>query len=101
MPNVTLQILPAVAYPANASVFIVTDSAAYGEHVAGGYVFTERVAYSITDVSLKTSVLGVVAAEVAATDPGRAERIINSNTDETARARALSELAGGSGRYRP
>ena len=42
MPNVTLQILPAVAHPANASELIVTDSAAYAEHVAGGYVFTEE-----------------------------------------------------------
>jgi DNA-binding XRE family transcriptional regulator len=41
-PNVTLQILPAVAHPANASELIVTDSAAYAEHVAGGYVFTEE-----------------------------------------------------------
>jgi hypothetical protein len=42
MPNVTLQVLPAVAHPANASELIVTDSAAYAEHVAGGYVFTEE-----------------------------------------------------------
>jgi len=42
MPNVTLQVLPAVAHPANASEFIVTDSAAYAEHVAGGYVFAEE-----------------------------------------------------------
>jgi Domain of unknown function (DUF5753) len=41
-PDVTLQVLPAVAHPANASEFIVTDSAAYAEHVAGGYVFTEE-----------------------------------------------------------
>jgi Domain of unknown function (DUF5753)/Helix-turn-helix domain len=42
MPNVTLQVLPAVAHPANASEFIVTDSAAYTEHVVGGLVFTEE-----------------------------------------------------------
>jgi hypothetical protein len=42
MPNVTLQILPSVAHPANASELIVTDSAAYAEHVVGGYVFTEE-----------------------------------------------------------
>ncbi len=41
-PNVTLQVLPAVAHPANASELIVADSAAYAEHVAGGYVFTEE-----------------------------------------------------------
>ena len=42
MPNVTVQILPCVAHPAGASGFIVTDSAAYAEHVAGGYVFTDE-----------------------------------------------------------
>ncbi len=42
MPNVTLQVLPAVAHPANASELIVTDSAAYAENVVGGYVFTEE-----------------------------------------------------------
>lgn len=41
MPNVTLQILPAVAHPANASELIVTDSAAYAEHAAGGFVYTD------------------------------------------------------------
>jgi len=42
MPGVTLQVLPAVAHPANASEFIVTEAAAYAEHVAGGYVFTDE-----------------------------------------------------------
>jgi hypothetical protein len=41
MPNVTLQVLPAVAHPAGASGFMVTDSAAYAEHVVGGYAYTE------------------------------------------------------------
>jgi hypothetical protein len=41
-PNVTLQVLPAVSHPANASELIVTDEAAYAEHVAGGLVFTEE-----------------------------------------------------------
>lgn|SRR5487761_209032 len=41
MPNVTLQVLPAVAHPANPSELIVTDSAAYVEHLAGGLVYTE------------------------------------------------------------
>jgi transcriptional regulator with XRE-family HTH domain len=42
IPGVTLQVLPAVAHPANASEFIVTGDAAYAEHVAGGYVFTDE-----------------------------------------------------------
>ena len=41
-PNVTLQILPAVAHPAGASGFIVTDGAAYAEHVAGGFTYTDE-----------------------------------------------------------
>jgi hypothetical protein len=43
MPLVTLQVLPAVAHCANASEFIIVgDSAAYAEHVTGGYVFTDE-----------------------------------------------------------
>jgi hypothetical protein len=41
LPHVTMQILPAVAHPANASEFIVTDNAAYVEHLVGGLVYTE------------------------------------------------------------
>jgi hypothetical protein len=41
LPDVTLQILPAIAHPAHAEL-IVTDSAAYTEHLAGGYVYTEE-----------------------------------------------------------
>jgi hypothetical protein len=41
MPNVRLQVLPAVAHPAGAGELIVTDDAAYAEHIAGGLVFTE------------------------------------------------------------
>lgn len=43
MPKVTIQVLPAIAHPANASGFIIADdSVAYAEHVAGGYVFTDE-----------------------------------------------------------
>ena len=41
MPAVTVQVLPAVAHPATQSGFMVTDSAAYAEHVIGGYAYTE------------------------------------------------------------
>jgi transcriptional regulator with XRE-family HTH domain len=41
MPHVTMQVLPAVEHPANASEFILADDAAWCEHVAGGYVFTD------------------------------------------------------------
>jgi hypothetical protein len=41
LPNVTLQVLPLIAHPANASELIIADGAAYCEHLAGGYAYTE------------------------------------------------------------
>ena len=41
-PHVTIQVLPASAHPANASELIVTDEAAYAEHVVGGFVYTDQ-----------------------------------------------------------
>jgi len=40
-PNVTVQVLPAVAHPATQSGFMVTDSAAYAESVVSGQVFSD------------------------------------------------------------
>lgn len=40
LPNVTIQVLPAVAHPANASGFVVADDSAWCEHVRGGFVYT-------------------------------------------------------------
>jgi Domain of unknown function (DUF5753) len=43
MPKVTLQVLPAVAHPANESELIIADDrTAYVEHMVGGYVYTEE-----------------------------------------------------------
>jgi transcriptional regulator with XRE-family HTH domain len=42
LPNVTLQVLPAIAHPANASELIISDSAAYVEHLTGGLVHTDE-----------------------------------------------------------
>jgi hypothetical protein len=42
LPNVTLQVLPAVAHPATQSGFMVVDGAAYAEHVVGGYAYTDE-----------------------------------------------------------
>lgn len=42
MPNVTLTVMPAVEHPGNESGFVIADNAAYAEHVAAGYVFTEE-----------------------------------------------------------
>lgn len=41
LPDVTVQVLPAVAHPANASELIIADDAAYSEHIAGGVMHTE------------------------------------------------------------
>jgi hypothetical protein len=41
LPNVTVQVLPAVAHPATQSGFMVTEDSAYAEHVGGGYVYTD------------------------------------------------------------
>jgi transcriptional regulator with XRE-family HTH domain len=41
-PKVTLTVMPAVIHPGNESGFVIADSAAYAEHVAGGYVFTDE-----------------------------------------------------------
>ena len=40
-PNVTLQVMPAVEHPANNSGMMIADSAAWCEHAAAGYVFTD------------------------------------------------------------
>ncbi len=40
--TVRLQVLPAIAHPATQSGFMIADGVAYCEHVAGGYVFTDR-----------------------------------------------------------
>jgi Domain of unknown function (DUF5753)/Helix-turn-helix domain len=42
LPHVTVQVLPAVAHPATQSGLMIADEAAYAEHVAGGYVFTDQ-----------------------------------------------------------
>ena len=42
LPNVTVQVLPAVAHPATQSGFMVTEDSAYAEHVGGGYVYTDQ-----------------------------------------------------------
>ncbi len=41
LPNVTMQVLPAVAHAATQSGILIADDAAYTEHVLGGLVFTD------------------------------------------------------------
>jgi len=42
LPHVTMQVLPGAGHPVNASELIVTDAAAYAEHVFGGFVYTDQ-----------------------------------------------------------
>jgi transcriptional regulator with XRE-family HTH domain len=42
LPDVTLQVLPAIAHPVTASELIIADDAAYAEHVAAGGVYTDE-----------------------------------------------------------
>ena len=42
MPKITIQVLPAVAHPVNASGFLMADDAVWIEHAAGGFVYTEK-----------------------------------------------------------
>lgn len=39
LPYVTVQVMPAIEHPANASGFVIADAAAYAEHVAAGGVY--------------------------------------------------------------
>jgi lambda repressor-like predicted transcriptional regulator len=41
LPNVTMTVMPAVVHPAGSSGFVITDTACYVEHVAGGFVYSE------------------------------------------------------------
>jgi transcriptional regulator with XRE-family HTH domain len=41
-PKVTIQVLPAIAHPVNASGFLMADDAVWIEHAAGGFVYTEE-----------------------------------------------------------
>jgi transcriptional regulator with XRE-family HTH domain len=49
LPHVTIQVLPAIAHPATQSGFMVTDSAAYAEHVIGGFAYTETESVTALD----------------------------------------------------
>jgi transcriptional regulator with XRE-family HTH domain len=56
MPNVTLQVLPAVANPGVTSGFVIADDAAYAEHAASGFVYTGETVSALTRIfdSLRT-----------------------------------------------
>jgi transcriptional regulator with XRE-family HTH domain len=47
MPNVTLQVVPAIAHPATASGFVLADDSAYAEHVTSGYVISDETVSAV------------------------------------------------------
>jgi transcriptional regulator with XRE-family HTH domain len=54
MPKVTVQVLPAVAHPVNASGFLMADDAVWIEHAAGGFVYTDEETVSALAVRFDT-----------------------------------------------
>jgi plasmid maintenance system antidote protein VapI len=54
LPNVTMTVMPAVVHPAGASGFVITDTAAYVEHVAGGFVYSEPETVTRLDILFDT-----------------------------------------------
>lgn len=55
LPHVTLQVMPAVDHCANASGIVIADErAAYAEHMAVGYVFTDGPTVSALSLRLDT-----------------------------------------------
>jgi len=55
MPRATVQVLPAIVHNANASGFIIADeAAAYAEHVAGGFVYTDEQTVSTMELRFDT-----------------------------------------------
>lgn len=55
MTRVTVTVMPAVAHPANASEFIIADnSAAYAEHMVGGFTYTDEAHVSALAVRFDT-----------------------------------------------
>jgi transcriptional regulator with XRE-family HTH domain len=59
LPNVKMQVLPAVAHPANAGELIIADdSAAFTEHHVGGFVYTDE-----QTVSVLTGIMATILSE--------------------------------------
>lgn len=54
-PKITIQVLPAIAHPANAAGFLLTGDAARVEHATAGYVFTD--AETLTELSSRFDML--------------------------------------------
>ncbi len=76
LPNVTLQVLPAVAHPATASELIIADnSAAYAEHLAAGGVYTDPETITRLELIFTTIRGECYRASDSAATIGKAEKL--------------------------
>jgi len=90
LPNVTLQILPAVAHPATASELIIADNtAAYAEHLAAGGVYTDPETITRLELIFTTIRGECYRASDSAATIGKAEKLWTGasrhSADRTAR----------------
>jgi hypothetical protein len=90
MPHVTLQVLPAVTHPATQSGFMVTDSAAYAEHVIGGFTYTEGETVTRLDRLFDTLRAECYRASESAAIITKAGEIWTGESRATAEATAVS-----------
>jgi transcriptional regulator with XRE-family HTH domain len=91
MPDTTIQVLPAIAHPANASGFVIADDAAWCEHVAGGFVYTDqtvrtllRLFDTLRSESYRASETAALLERTALTWATGASPLTQTPTEETA-----------------
>jgi transcriptional regulator with XRE-family HTH domain len=91
MPDTTIQVLPAIAHPANASGFVIADDAAWCEHVAGGFVYTDqtvrtllRLFDTLRSESYRASETAALLERTAQTWATGASPLTQTQTAETA-----------------
>jgi hypothetical protein len=87
LPDVSLQVLPAIAHPATASELIIADnSAAYAEHLAAGGVYTEADTVAHLDRLFATIRSESYRASESAAIIGKAERAWTGESQASAAA---------------
>ena len=97
MPKVTVQVLPAIAHPVNASGFLMADDAVWIEHAAGGFVYTEEEL--VSGIALRFDGLRAEsyrASESLALTPAAGPRTVSSRKEAVIPAPARWRGRGGS-----
>jgi transcriptional regulator with XRE-family HTH domain len=91
MPDITIQVLPAVAHPANASGFVIADDATWCEHVVGGFVYgdqtvgaLQRLFDTLRSESYRASETAALLERMARTWATGANPLTQTPTAETA-----------------